>query len=242
MNKYMQFAHSVAAPDAPERSVLVLDVSPSMEHDDWKPSRLRGAIEASEALIDVKAERHPRDMVGIVAFSGSARVVHPLTKVSGGAASLKAALSRFKTGSATNITAGLVSASSLLTGESADAAPSKLIRRIIGFIYEDTGKPAPTSSPTPTRTGVDRLLVLTDGEHNSGRAPDARGGIAEQLKKRGVCIDVIGIGGSPSELNEALLKRVAAKNADGSPRYCFIGDKSELVREFKRLAQHIKRV
>lgn len=242
MNKYMQFARSGAAADAPERTVLVLDVSPSMEQSDWKPSRLGGATEASNALLEFKAEHYPRDQVGIVSFSGSARAVRAMTEVSGGISSLKAALSGLKTGSATNITAGLVSASSLLTGESADATPSRLLQRIIGFIYEDAAPPGPTPSSTTTRAGVDRVLLLTDGEHNTGPAPDKRSGIAEQLKERGVCIDVIGIGGRPRDVNASMLKRVASKNSDGSPRYCFIGDKAELVREFKRLAQHLKRV
>lgn len=233
MNRYMEFADSGGQP---ESLVMAIDVSPSMEDTDWKPSRLAGAMEASDALLDVKVEQHPHDQVGIVAFSGSAQVVRPLMDISTGVILLKRAVAGLKTRSATNITAGLECGSSLFNRRDHGMSTRGLIRLISGFLYEEQASP-----PSLAHTGTDRLILLTDGEHNTGRRPDGRGGIAELLKNRGVCIDVIGIGGGPKEVNEPMLKRIASKNPDGSPRYCFIGDKGELIRKFERLAAHIKR-
>ena len=48
-------------------------------------------------------------------------------------------------------------------------------------------------------------------------------------------IDVIGIGGSPADVNEAQLKQVASV-VDGKLRYWFIRDVGSLQRRFEALA------
>ena len=79
--------------------------------------------------------------------------------------------------------------------------------------------------------------MLTDGEYNQGGSPIP---VASRLKKAGVIIDCIGIGGSPGDVDEELLKEIASCNPDGSIRYCFIGDQQELLRKYETLAHHIK--
>ena len=79
--------------------------------------------------------------------------------------------------------------------------------------------------------------MLTDGEHLGDENPVT---IAARLKKAGVIIDCIGIGGSPKDVDEKLLKQIASRNSDGSVRYCFIGDQQELIRKYQSLAQHIR--
>ena len=79
--------------------------------------------------------------------------------------------------------------------------------------------------------------MLTDGEHLGDENPVT---IAARLKKAGVIIDCIGIGGSPKDVDEKLLKQIASRNPDRSIRYCFIGDQQELIRKYQSLAQHIR--
>ena len=85
--------------------------------------------------------------------------------------------------------------------------------------------------------GDRRIIMLTDGEHNQGGSPVE---IASRLKNAGVVIDCIGIGGSPEDVDEELLKQIASRNPDGSVRYCFIGDQSQLLRKYQTLAHHIR--
>lgn len=76
---------------------------------------------------------------------------------------------------------------------------------------------------------VRRIVLLTDGH---GGHPIRT---AESLKKRGVVIDVIGIGPSPGEVNEKLLKKMASV-IQGQLRYRFIKDHRTLVAHYTQLA------
>jgi len=75
-----------------------------------------------------------------------------------------------------------------------------------------------------------RILLLTDG----------RGGnplpIAEKIKNDGILIDVIGIGGKPSAVDEPLLRRAATTDNDGFTHYWFIKDADSLVKHYQQLA------
>jgi Mg-chelatase subunit ChlD len=77
-----------------------------------------------------------------------------------------------------------------------------------------------------------RNLILTDG-HSAGNPEKT----AILLKSEGVIIEIIGIGGSPAEVNEKLLKRCASVE-NGKLLYRFIGDGNSeaLVEHFGRLA------
>jgi len=76
---------------------------------------------------------------------------------------------------------------------------------------------------------VRRIVLLTDGH---GGHPI---GTAEDLKSRGVVIDVIGVGAEPSGVDERLLRKVASV-IQGESRYRFIKDQQTLVAHYTQLA------
>ena len=77
---------------------------------------------------------------------------------------------------------------------------------------------------------VRRVALLTDGQ--GGEPLDT----ARQLKARGVVLDVVGVGDKNSNVDEALLKRVAS-TVGGVLRYRFIKDQKTLVQHYTMLAQ-----
>lgn len=79
-----------------------------------------------------------------------------------------------------------------------------------------------------------RIVLLTDGH---GGRPEP---VAEDLKRRGIIIDVIGIGGSPAAVNEASLRKVASV-IDGDCRYRFIADRASLIEHFRKIATDLVR-
>jgi len=78
---YLKLAETGLRNGMLERQILIGDVSGSMGEEDWKPSRLKAAIEASQAFLDVKYRLHPEDEVGIVGFSEQAKTIHPPIQV-----------------------------------------------------------------------------------------------------------------------------------------------------------------
>ena len=83
-----------------------------------------------------------------------------------------------------------------------------------------------------------QVVLLTDGCHNTGPEPHD---ISEKLKKRAI-IECVGIGGSPEDVDEELLRYIASPYPDGSKRYRWIGDKERLAQHFHNLAGRITRV
>ena len=226
----MGFAYRASDVRGTERVILVLDRSVSMDEKDWTPSRLAGAIEASEALIDLKTQQYPADEVGVVAFASQAKVIHKPARLALGAKSIKRCLRRLGTAWATNITAGLKLAEDLLYGRTGGKEVKGWLSRLLYDQQSVAQKPAAVKT-------ANRVILLTDGEHNDGAKPYR---IASKLKARGTIIDCIGIGGGPGSVDEGMLKKIASIDADGTPRYCFIGDKQKLIRKFKKLAVHIR--
>lgn len=80
---------------------------------------------------------------------------------------------------------------------------------------------------------VRRIVLLTDGH---GGEPLRT---AEDLKSRGVVIDVIGVGSNPSRVDEKLLRKVASV-IEGETRYRFIKDQQTLVGHYTQLANKTK--
>jgi Mg-chelatase subunit ChlD len=80
------------------------------------------------------------------------------------------------------------------------------------------------------RSGVVRRVVLLTDGHGGNPL-----GTAAYLKERGVVIDVIGIGASPTAVNELMLREVASVIQGGS-RYSFIKDQQTLVAHYTQLA------
>lgn len=187
--------------DAPD-CVLVLDTSTSMGCKDGKPSRLEAAKRASQAYAKRLAEKKPRARVAVVGYGSDALVYCYPTNVSQRQA-VTLAISQIRTTSATNITAGLEAAQSLLR----------------------------------CSHGPCQVVLLSDGHHNTGPGPES---VATHLKKNAV-IECVGIGGSPSTVDEPLLKDIASPFPDGSKRYRWIGDSDQLVEHFEDLAGRITR-
>ena len=83
-----------------------------------------------------------------------------------------------------------------------------------------------------------QVVLLTDGCHNTG--PDPRP-MSDRLRELAV-VECIGIGGTPRDVDEELLKYIASPYPDGTKRYRWIGDKERLVQHFHNLAGRIVRV
>ena len=80
--------------------------------------------------------------------------------------------------------------------------------------------------------GTSQVVLLSDGHNNTG--PDPRP-IAHKLKQSTV-IECIGIGGSPSDVDEELMKDIASAYPDGTKRYRWVGDPERLEEAFVELA------
>lgn len=82
----------------------------------------------------------------------------------------------------------------------------------------------------PTLARYRRILLLTDG----------RGGKplpwAIHLKSAGVLIEVIGVGGNTSEVDERLLRQVASTDVTGLVHYWFFNNTENLVAHYEDLA------
>ena len=81
-----------------------------------------------------------------------------------------------------------------------------------------------------------QVVLLTDGQ-STGKNPDY---IATQIKQSAI-IECVGIGGSPKDVDEILLKKIASAHPDGQKRYRWIGQKEQLVQHFHNLAGRLMR-
>ena len=232
--KYLDFANHVQSNEASETLMTLIDLSPSMDYDDWKPTRKAGAITANKELIKIKLKSHPQDRMGIIGFGGEARLLHAPVCINKGIQGLQRALIDPNRLYSTNFTAALKLAETCFFGK-VNQPDNNFFTRMLSEIFMEPK----SHKPQPSRDGssLKRIIMLTDGEHNTGCSPLS---IAASLKNEGVIIDCIGIGGSPADVDEKLLKQIASINPDGSKRYCFIGDQQQLLRKYQSLAQHIR--
>jgi hypothetical protein len=236
MKTYLSFAAPRNAQIGPEQLCVVLDCSPSMEATDYPPTRLEAGMAAICAMIDEKVRHCPDDTVAFARFAGSAQVVHPLESVKSHASSIKDAVHGVSTSGGTNITAGLECAAGLLGQPQRTRLTRTLLSSLTDLLCEPAQKPVPNAHGN---NAMRRIILLSDGEHNTGPAPIP---VASRLKSQGITIITIGIGGSPNEIDEATLKSIASIDpATKQPVYCFIADTKSLIREFKLLANHIRR-
>ena len=216
-----------------ETLITLVDESLSMEERDWHPTRLDGAIEANTELINEKAKSTPHDFVGIIGFSGHARMIHPVAVVGEQTSSLLRSLKDLSLDASTNFKAALELAGACLLG-SAAVRQQKPFRTMLSRLLFETDSEPP---PEPQSLSQLRIILLTDGDHNEGGSPLKT---ADHLKGTGVFIECIGIGGTPKAVNESLLKKIASVDASGRPRSRFNGDKDQLVKEYQSLAHHIR--
>lgn len=158
MKTYMDFAH---AGSGVEECCLVLDVSPSMDYTDLKPSRLAAAVEASKALIVMKCEQHPSDRVAIVSFSASASLVKDMGTVTN--SEIVRALETLRTSSSTNIGAGLEAARSVFARKTFGHP----MQQFAQWVARTAAEPLPGSGGLGG-AAMQRVILLSDGKHNRG--------------------------------------------------------------------------
>lgn len=180
--------------------LLLIDVSGSMDEDDYPPTRLAGAKQAAGRFLEARAKADSDAVVGIVTFGDEARVVMPFVTVSSNIALLRQVLHRVDISGGTNTGAGL-----------------ECVHEEMRHLSRDVRR---------------RVILLTDGYHTEGRDPEA---VASKLKNDGIQLDIIGIGGSPEEVNEPVLTRMASV-VRGQRRYWFIRSVGQLIEKFEALA------
>lgn len=213
-------------------TIVAIDVSPSMGERDYPPSRLEAAMSAVLELLDIKLELFPDDYVGLVKFSGSADIVQAPLQVGNNHGLLKRqVLEGMFLGSWTNIAAGLKQASNALSQfcPVPEGKGDSLREFFLGSGQAGQG----TSQDLPGKI-QGHVVLLTDGDHN---CPGFPRDWANRLKGSGVIIDCIGIGGSPSDVNERLLRDIASIDESGQPRYRFIADRDSLLLKFREMAK-----
>ena len=233
---YLNAARRVS-PESKELILVLIDFSPSMEAEDYQPSRKLGAIEANRRLIEAKADMFPEDQIGIIAFSEDARCLHPPVATGAGCEQLYQSLTEdVPVPGGTDFSAALELAEEELFGyRPASASPGWLARLVDGVFEPAPAKPSPSVDDDLAR----RIIMLTDGGHNGDGDPVKA---ANRLKRAGVIIECIGIAGSSGEVDEAMLMRIASPDETGKPRYCFIGDTTSLIRKYKSMANQIRPV
>jgi len=94
-------------------SIITIDVSPSMELKDWKPSRLDAALEAAKTFVARLREEEPSASVGIITYHRSAEIIVKPMK-GGDYLHIQNAIDSIRTGPATSLGAGLKAALSLV--------------------------------------------------------------------------------------------------------------------------------
>jgi len=234
--KFLDFANNTQSNAASEILITLIDLSPSMDCDDWKPTRKVGAITANKELIKIKLKSHSQDRMGIIGFGDNARLLHAPVCISEGIQGLQRALNNPDGSGGTNFTAALKLAEKCFTGKVNQPVSNFFTKMMSEIFIEPENRKPPVAKDDGS---LKRIIMLTDGEHNGSVSPLA---IASRLKNEGVIIDCIGIGGRPADVDEKLLKQIASKNSDGSIRYCVIGDQQQLLRKYQSLAQHIRAI
>ncbi len=82
-----------------------------------------------------------------------------------------------------------------------------------------------------------QVVLLTDG-HSTERNPR---NVAKKLKEYAV-IECVGIGGSPEDVDEPILREIASTYPNGKKRYRWIGQKEQLIKHFHHLAGAIRKI
>lgn len=228
MKKYLDFAApNGATGTTPVTTIAIVDISASMDADDYKPTRLRAACEAVTALIQEKRKSRPNDRVSVVAFSESAVVAHTPTSVHN-ETDLARSLRRLQSRSSTNFAAGLKMAGDLFARE---RHPQQLKPTFLSMLL------GINATESPGKGFVPHGVFLSDGHHTGGGNGNPVTAARRLKERHGVILECIGIGGSPSDVDEKLLRKMASIGPDGQPRYRFIGDTATLVKDFRRMAQ-----
>ena len=235
--KYLNLANRVQSNNQSEILLTIIDLSGSMFADDIKPNRKEAAVRANEEIIRVKKQFYPDDKIGVISFQETARLsLQP--KYSSDISDLSEKINDTGLEGGTDFTAPLKLAYNIFAGKPATFGESPIKKMLSGLFFEHSIDNYPSIKNENDNT-IKRIILLTDGEHLGKISPID---IARKLKGIGVIIDCIGIGGSPKDVDEKLLKQIASRNQDGSVRYCFIGDQQKLLRKYRSLAHHIRAI
>ena len=207
MERELSWKSEWERPNGSTLSVCVLDKSYSMDESDYPPTRLEAGKKAIREFAEKKRSVKPDDQLALVTFGSTATIVMPAFRLRDAQA-----FGEFEVQLRNVRTGG---------GTSLDYA-FESVRTALG-----RGLPSRGSG-----MGSVEVHVLTDG-HSDGR-PER---LADILKSEGVVIEIVGIGGTPRDVNERLLKRCASRR-NGEILYRFIGDgdSEQLVQHFGRLA------
>ena len=235
--KYLNFANHIQANELPEMLLTLIDLSGSMEISDMKPTRRAAAIKANQEIIKVKKQGYPNDKIGVIGFQDSAKLLlapTPPYRIG----NLEKMIDNAVLTGGTDFVAPLELAYSCFFGR-AITTMGNSFTKVLSRIFLEPGIDKCLSIASGNDKITKRIILLTDGEHLGDDDPT---NIATRLKKAGVIIDCIGIGGSPGDVDEKLLKQIASRNPDGSIRYCFIGSQQKLLRKYQTLAHHIRAI
>lgn len=192
--------------------ILTFDVSGSMRAEDIKPTRLEAAKVAGRAFV----EKQPASVrVGVVSFSESAAIVQAPTT---DREAVLAAINRLAPQRRTAIGSGILT--------SLDAIFEEVIAKPIPSPRDELSLPEPTPTPEPVPRGSypGAIVLLSDGQSNTGPPPLE---VVDQASDRGVRVYTVGLG-SPQgtilrtegfsvrvRLDEETLKRLA-EETDGN--------------------------
>jgi hypothetical protein len=235
--KYLNFANPIHTNEQPEILLTLIDLSGSMSATDIAPNRQKAAIRANEEIVRVKRQQYPNDKIGVIGFQGTAQLLLAPTHPSNIFA-LEKTIDNARLRGGTDFVSPLELAYNCFFNGATATRDDSFSKMLSTILFE----PAPDTYFAPKIGNIKttkRIIMLTDGGHLGGGDPTIS---ATKLKNMGAVIDCIGIGGSPKDVDEKLLKQIASRNPDGSIRYCFIGDQEQLVRKYNSLAQHLRPV
>jgi len=82
-----------------------------------------------------------------------------------------------------------------------------------------------------------QVVLLTDGHHNEGIDPEE---VAPRVRALAT-VAVVGIGGTPADVDEPMLRKIASAEGPGRPAYQWVGDQTALVQHYRHLAGRVCR-
>jgi len=203
-----------------EKCEFVVDTSESMRLDmsgTIEGTRLEVIRELICRFVPQKREIEKRDpaltgAVGLVSFSTRAREVMEMTPIGEAEAKARRAVRSMRPEASTDVCAGLNLAWRILRRDNLAAK------------YPDVGF-------------VDRVVLLTDGEHNEGGHPVD---LAGAMRADGILLFTIGVSSGIGRNEEAMLREMASV-VDGDEWFRHVNSCDELVDCFAGLAGHITR-
>ncbi|MBN2588647.1 MAG: VWA domain-containing protein [Sedimentisphaerales bacterium] len=235
--KYLNMANRIQSNNKPETLLTMIDLSGSMYTDDIKPNRMEAAIMANNEIVKVKKRSYPDDKIGIISFQTTAKFSLIPTH-SKDIYNFNEVINDTGLEGGTDFTTPLELAHNYFSGKTVNPGNSS-IKKILSSIFFEQSIVKYSPIRNENDNSIKRIILLTDGEH-LGKGNPVK--IADKLKGIGATIDCIGIGGSPMDVDEELLKQIASRNQDGSIRYSFIGDREHLLRKYSSLAHHLRTV